>query len=59
MTSKYESPFGWHVLVTGDLTIATEALDSYRETLATAEVRMQQDRDKMAQLQDSVGCSLR
>ena len=41
-------------MVSGDLATASEALDSYRDSLVTAEARMAQDRDKMAQLQDAL-----
>ena len=41
-------------MVSGDLATASEALASYRDSLVTAEARMAQDRDKMAQLQDAL-----
>jgi len=40
-----------HELVTSDFRVASEALDSYRETLVTAEVRMARDRERVQALQ--------
>ena len=40
-----------HTMMAADLEAATEALDSYRETLVSAEVRMAADREKVAALQ--------
>jgi len=37
-----------HTMMAADLEAATEALDSYRETLVSAEVRMAADREKVA-----------
>ena len=43
-----------HELATADLATASEALDNYRETLVTAEVRMEADRTKVLELQDAL-----
>ena len=40
-------------LASADLTTAGQALDNYRETLASAEVRMEADRARLEQLQQA------
>ena len=43
-----------HSLVTADLSAASDALDSYRDTLIHAEARMRQDRETMTALQQEL-----
>ena len=40
-----------HELVSNDFAVASEALDNYRDSLVSAEVRMRQDAEKVAELQ--------
>jgi len=52
--NKLQSLEERHTLVSSDLNAATNALDNYRDSLVLAEVQMQRDRDRMAELQDAL-----